>query len=811
MSIKLQTLKKHLEDAPSIPTLLDFLDQALKEKEFDEIIFTIEKWDGPKPIDLDFFLGVAYLEMGQQVEGATKLRSVIKVNPTHFKAKQKLEEFGFQVEEKEKTEEKLKVSRAVILEETIVKENSVPKFFQSKILLFAIAFVTIAIFAFIYFKDDGKNPEIAAALASPEEYLFPLNYAEYTKKVSDLLIIDNDKKQNKDMKKMLFYLYAFAIADYHLDKGNDILYQLRYYYDFVNKKEPEVHALYSFIQSGTHQAPIVNANRIESKFPKSLEEIKSLNIDKDIEVTRKNLRERYYSALLLYRIGDFRSSLEILENIRSKFKNFELGDKLYITVRSKAALKEVVELTREKAETFESDLKSWKNNSSERYMLGEAYIFLGRFLKKTKLEEQGFYFSCPGRYYCINHVKSFIRRRETEAAKNMAVFMKEQKGVKRDDKDIKLIMEASREDEDFGNCYFAFKELQRFFPDKTNIKAIKTGAYCQEKEEYYEEAIISYEKLKTTDKSPEIAAKIFELNFLLKQESYYLSKLKTLARKHNKNKDVLFSYLNVLKSKENISMSISVLDILFNLEKEPEEKLDIINSYLKNGGIASAVSALRNNLELPGFRQKLFDVYIYYLLFDKAKELDPENKIEMTSDIYPLRNIVIKTEEDDEKEVFRLASILEKDLETCIPPLLLIKSEFHRKNSDRLKTFSMLDAMLDCDKFYLPGMIYAVEMSYYQGDLISAENSLNYLLKNEKHLSPIKNIYHNHMILISAEIMIRKGKSKKIPIYLKKNMARDIPLGKKELEKLQDIYDKVPLKIQRKIKKFIKRYLKKVS
>ena len=75
----------------------------------------------------------------------------------------------------------------------------------------------------------------------------------------------------------------------------------------------------------------------------------------------------------------------------------------------------------------------------------------------------------------------------------MALYMKEKKDTARDGEDIKLVLEASLANSDYSNCYFAYHELQQFFPESVDSGIFAAGALCSEKNGYFEEAVAAYE------------------------------------------------------------------------------------------------------------------------------------------------------------------------------------------------------------------------------------------------------------------------------------------------------------------------------
>ena len=139
----------------------------------------------------------------------------------------------------------------------------------------------------------------------------------------------------------------------------------------------------------------------------------------------------------------------------------------------------------------------------------------------------------------------------------------------------------------------------------------------------------------------------------------------------------------------------------------------------------------------------------------------------------------------------------------CEPALLYLKAEIYRSQGDKQRTFAMIDAMLECNRFYLPALAFASEITYYQGDLTKAKNGLNYILENEKFLSPGELIMHNYLILLNAEIMVNEGLENKIIAYMQKNLDKKQPMGLREVEIITDITEKLKDAKQKVLRKFL--------
>ncbi len=139
----------------------------------------------------------------------------------------------------------------------------------------------------------------------------------------------------------------------------------------------------------------------------------------------------------------------------------------------------------------------------------------------------------------------------------------------------------------------------------------------------------------------------------------------------------------------------------------------------------------------------------------------------------------------------------------CFPPLLYLKAEAFRRAGNTQKTLSLRDGLLECDRTYFPGLLFAAEMAYYQGDISRAIISVTYLLDRETILWPGRPVYHNYLVLLLAEMSIVKGREKKALDLLTRSLDRTLPWGTREKEKLQDLYDKSKTVLKKRIEQII--------
>ena len=150
----------------------------------------------------------------------------------------------------------------------------------------------------------------------------------------------------------------------------------------------------------------------------------------------------------------------------------------------------------------------------------------------------------------------------------------------------------------------------------------------------------------------------------------------------------------------------------------------------------------------------------------------------------------------------------QKRAKTCDPALFYLLAEAYREKGESQLTFAMIDSMLECNKNYLPGMVFTAGIAFYQGDLHAAEKGIEYILKNEDIFSVVPKLYHNELILIQADMLISRGKTTELLPFLRKNMIKGRQIRPPEQEKLDDLYDKLKPGEKARLMRFIKRSFK---
>ncbi len=805
MSRKLETLKERYLSSPSLTHLVELLEQCRKEEKWEDIIAVLDEWEGSETAEIHFYYGVSLLYMGKRDEGAERLLKVVRANPNHFNAKKELEKFNISQEDNTSSNVISNESLNRILKiENKIEDNSYYR--KVRYRNFAILFVVAGIIIYFLlnlFKPDATHG-FGEKIKNPEKHFHSVNYNHYNRTIRDYKVLQIREDIGEPLKKAIFFMTAYAIMDYSLERERDDISQFKLFSTQISRDE-YINSLIEYIEGrGTPFGTNV-LHELEKKYPESLSRIKDLQIDMPVSVEKANLRESFYKALMLFRRGEFKESLQVTEKILDKFPDHELSNKLKILIKASSAIKERRPL--KDISGKKQMLEKYRVESAERSLYGEALYLLGKASEREDMIREAFYTVCPGKYFCEKTVLDFMNRGATAEASRMALFIKEQGDRTRGASDTKLVMVTSKANSDYGNCYFAFKELQQFFPESVDDAVIAAGAKCSEMNGYYEEAVKAYEIINKKSESPEITAKILRMKFIMNRDELYFNQLKALAGQNSENLAIQYSFLEALKRRGEISEIVPTLDKIYALET-PENRKSVIEEYLENGAVMQAVNHLKNGAEdSREYRIKLAEIYNRYMFFDHAdKILKPgEDHSEMWK-FFKEQYLLLKQEEYE-----HILREVDKKLQTlghCEPAFLYLKAEVFRRQGDRQRTLGMIDAMLECDRFYLPALVFAAEITYYQGDIQRATEGLAYILDHEKYFSPGDYYYRNYLVLLNAEIMVTMGRDAQLENYLRRNLIKSIPLGEKEMDKVNDISSKLKSSRQKGFKDYLRRNFK---
>lgn len=799
MSRKLQTLEEQYNSNPNLPNLIEYLEECKRESEWDTIIKVTDIRSGSETPEVHFYRGIALINLGKKREGIKDLKMVIAANPNHFAAKRELEKYADDEDAETSDTKANKTVRDIVIVKPTLETNEHYNKLKLRNFFIAVAAVALIITGLYFALQENPAKKYEEMLENPLASFTSLSFADYSASVRELKLADIREGMGDNIKKAILWTYALGILDFHItpDFEDSDVPQFRIYSTLVSDKGKELTQLVDSIENRVPPVDTEYFHKLDFEYPATKQKIAVLELDIPEKIEKSNLRESFYTALMLFRQNKFQEAAELNGRILEAFPHYELSQKLKVMISSKAAVAAEKEL--ESAPHDLAILDNWKNLSQERYFFGEAKILLGQAMKDEKVVIDGFYSVCPGRTFCRDIARDFIKTNPNEAYR-MALYMKEKKDTARDGEDIKLVLEASLENNDYSNCYFAYHELQQFFPESVNSDIFAAGALCSEKNGYFEEAVAAYEEINEKDKNDDITAKILSMKYRLTNEELYLNQLKGLVEKNPENLEMLYAFFDVLSHKNDIPEVIKLLEKIYSLEKA-ENKMNVINEFLKFGAVYQAVTTLEK-LDTKEARAKLNEIYNRYMLFDKA-----DSYLELGKNNDPLWIALreqIKMKEAGELEIVsKETDKIMGTLNHCEPALLYLKAEIYRSQGDKQRTFATIDAMIECNRFYLPALAFASEITYYQGDLTKAKNGLSYILENEKFLSPGTLIMHNYLILLNAEIMVNEGQENKIVSYLKKNLDKKQPFGQREVEIITDITEKLKDSKQRSLRKFL--------
>jgi len=809
MSKRLETLHAAYEKAHDLSSLIEYLEQAYQENEHRLAIETIETWEKERTPEIDFYLGAALFGIGRHAEATERLKAVLAVNPHHFRARKKLEEIGADGRAGEEAPATQKDGKQIRLPEIPTSETEHYRKAGHRTLAVTLLLVT-AVTAAVLLLIGERTSGAERLLADPEAALWPIRYPQFERQVEELRSLEQRFPEEDAPRKALFYLTAFALLDYRLFDREELLTQARFYYTLVTGKDPAMTQLLDYLEGNDLSSPLAAGHRRDTAVLGDPQKAFT-GPDPHIPapVTAANLRAAWYDALLFYRLGRWDDALKTSEAILAAFPDAELPQKLRVAAIARKAedRSKTADSTRtignEEIQKLSAVLSRWRAASEERYFLSEAYVALGRAANDLAFEKEGFYLGCPGQTFCAEVIAAFVARNRTEEAKRMALFVKEKKGLARTADDLLLVMRVSMQDGDFGNCYFSFKEIQQFFPDRTDEKTMRDGAFCCEKENYLEEALGLYEKIGASAKDPTIEAKIAEMRYLIRRDPQSAQTLKSLAERNPDDPLVLNSYLSVLLKGNNLPEISAVLERIYALTPAGR-RVTVIDRFLQAGLVSRAAALLAENRDRREARERLYDLYNRYFLFGEADAVAGKEENLSTPFWRAFRTEYDRLNADTAAAVAETLEKMDQGMEQkCFPPLLYLKAEAFRRAGNTQKTLSLRDGLLECDRTYFPGLLFAAEMAYYQGDISRAIISVTYLLDRETILWPGRPVYHNYLVLLLAEMSIVKGREKKALDLLTRSLDRTLPWGTREKEKLQDLYDKSKTVLKKRIEQII--------
>ena len=494
MSRKLETLEAQYNSNPSLPNLIEFLEECKRESQWAKIIETTSVRSGSETPEIHFYRGIALINLDKKKEGVKELRAVIAANPNHFAAKKELEKYADDDDVKTADEAQGKKIRDIVIVKPTLETNEHYNRLKLRNFFIVIAAVAIVITALYFALKENPAKKYEEMLEDPLASFTSLSFGDYSATVRELKLADIREGMGDNIKKSILWMYALGILDFHItpDFEESDIPQFRIYSTLVSDKGRELTQLVDSIENRVPPVDTEYFHKLDFEYPATKQKIAALELDIPEKIEKSNLRESFYTALMLFRQDKFQAAAELNNRILVVFPHYELSQKLKVMISSKAAIAANTEP--ENAQHDLAILDNWKNLSQERYFFGEAKILLGEAMKDEKVVVDGFYSVCPGRTFCRGIARDFIKTNPNEAYR-MALYMKEKKDSARDGEDIKLVLEASLANSDYSNCYFAYHELQQFFPESVDSGIFAAGALCSEKNGYFEEAVAAYEEI----------------------------------------------------------------------------------------------------------------------------------------------------------------------------------------------------------------------------------------------------------------------------------------------------------------------------
>ena len=179
--------------------------------------------------------------------------------------------------------------------------------------------------------------------------------------------------------------------DFHItpDFEESDIPQFRIYSTLVSDKGKELTQLVDSIENRVPPVDTEYFHKLDFEYPATKQKIAAIELDIPEKIEKSNLRESFYTALMLFRQDKFQAAEELNNRILEAFPHYELSQKLKVMISSKVAVTAKKEL--ESAPHDLAILDNWKNLSQERYFFGEAKILLGEAMKNEQIVVDGFF------------------------------------------------------------------------------------------------------------------------------------------------------------------------------------------------------------------------------------------------------------------------------------------------------------------------------------------------------------------------------------------------------------------------------------
>ena len=806
-SRRLTTLLEQWKKEETPTLLIQILSQAFNDEEYQLVSDMIDGFKGTLTPEMRYLAGESLAKLDKKESSIEHLLVVLESNPNHFKAKQLLEELGYQEEKEENVSDKKAIEsfKDILLPTTPIHETASYRSNKRK-YLFAVTILIVIAATLVITLFWQKNKDFFIDIENPVETLYPLAWSDYQVKMANIKRWVSRHKASENSRTASFYLSAYTIIDnYLITTDRELLSKVRFYFALTQTKTREMKRLNSYIENRTAPDGIEYLNMLECNYPQTKADIMQQKVEPIAIISHANLREALYATLILLRQEHLTQAHNLVTKILAVYPRNEIAEKLFVLIQAYSLKKNSSYIINK--DSLLQTLTRLKIESPERHLLSEAWMAIGKSTNDLAMIEEGFYLGCPHSYWCDNTIRYFLAKKEVTLARRMAEYMKSKRGLNRKASDIQLVLETAFAEDDFGSCYFSYKELKQFFPNSINYEIAKIAAICSENNGYYEEAEELYLIVEKAQPSPEAEAKIEEMRWLVHEDEDSFNHLKKLHKKNPENIKILRSYLTVVIKGNDIREAISLLDILFN-KIDSSKQQAIIDQYVTIGAISHALKKLKGMKTAPWIQDKMYEILCANMQFSIANALEKPQELTYKKTCVVLENSWKLIQEERYDDAIEMLSDEHKRAQTCDPSLFYLLAEAYRHRGDSQLTFSMIDRMLECNKNYLPGLVFTAGIAFYQGDLHAAEKGIDHILEREDLFTVIPGFYHNELVLIQGDMLISRGKINMLMPFLRKNILKGRKIRDAEQAKIDDLYDKLKSNEKERLMRFIKRSFK---
>ena len=190
MSRKLDTLEEQYNSNPTLPNLIELLEECKRASQWDKIIEVTSIRSGSETPEIHFYRGLALINLDKKKEGVKELRAVIAANPNHFAAKKELEKYADDDETKTADEVQGKKIRDIVIVKPTLETNEHYNRLKLRNFFIVVVFIAGIITALYFAFKENPAKQYEDMLENPLESFTSLSFQDYSAAVRSLKLAD---------------------------------------------------------------------------------------------------------------------------------------------------------------------------------------------------------------------------------------------------------------------------------------------------------------------------------------------------------------------------------------------------------------------------------------------------------------------------------------------------------------------------------------------------------------------------------------------------------------------------------------------